>query len=441
MSSNGTHPFIEQVLRLATSRGASADALLRDSTVLTLSFESGRLKGSQLTQEAGLNLRVLVNGKVGIAGTTDLANAEDVVARAFASAAEGETVALALPAPADLPRVRTFDPQVPGYDVAALAALGHGVVKQLVRPGWQVGAGVERNVETQWFGNSAGQRYHQKGSAISASAEVTRVAGDDVLMAYDTLAETGRPADGELARLAQGIVTKIERAQTIVPAPEGRLPVMFTPEGMAAVLLPLRQALSGKSVLQGISPLGGKVGEVMFDPAFTMVDDPLMEGRVGSRPADDEGVVSRRLPLVERGRVCAFVYDLETAARAGTRSTGHGSRNTFGKPGISYSNLVIEPGPHDETAMLRAIGDGLIVDELIGVGQGNISSGAFSHPVALAYRVEGGQITGRVKDAAIAGNAFELLKHIKAIGRDAKWCGATRFIPPMVFDEVNVAGR
>ena len=441
MSRNGSHPFLEQVLQLATARGAPADALLRDSTVLTLSFESGRLKGSQLTQEAGLNLRVVVNGKVGVAGTTDLSNADDVVARAFASAAEGEALVLDLPPRSELPSVRTFDESVPGYDVAALAQLGNAVVAGLVRPGWQVGAGVERNVETVWFGNSAGQRYQQKGSAISASAEVTRVAGDDVLMAYDTLAQTGRPADQELERIVQGIVTKIERAQTIVPAPEGRLPVMFTAEGLAAVLLPVRQALSGKSVLQGISPLGGKIGEVMFDPSFTMVDDPLMEGRVASRAADDEGVVSRRLPLIERGRVCAFVYDLETAARAATKSTGHGARNTFGKPGISYSNLVIEPGPHDEASLLREVGDGLIVDELIGVGQGNVSSGAFSHPVALAYRVEGGRITGRVKDAAIAGNAFELLKRIKAVGRDAKWCGGTRYIPPMVFDDVNVAGR
>ena len=91
--------------------------------------------------------------------------------------------------------------------------------------------------------------------------------------------------------------------------------------------------------------------------------------------------------------------------------------------------------------LLRSLGPELSGDELIGVGQGNISSGAFSHPVALAYRVEGGQITGRVKDAAIAGNAFDLLKRIKAIGRDGKWCGATRYVPPMVFEDVNVAGR
>jgi len=432
---------IEQVLEQARARGAAADALLRDTTVLSLSFESGRLKGSAMSQEAGLNLRVVAGGRLGVAGTTDLAQAADVVARAFASAAEGETVDLDLPAGSALPEVETFDDHAAGMGVDGLAAIGRSVIARLARDGWQVNASVERHVELARFGNTAGQTHRQKGTAITVSADVTRVAGDDVLMAYDGVATTGMPAEDELDRIVRTIVTKIERGQTIVDSPSGRLPVYFTPEGMAAVLMPVRQALSGKSVLQGISPLGGKIGETLFDASFSMHDDPLLQRRVASRGADDEGVASSRRSLVERGVVRAFVYDLETAARAGTRSTGHGSRTTFGKPGISFSNLVIEPGTHDEESLLREVGDGLIVDELIGVGQGNVSSGSFSHPVALAWRVEGGRITGRVKDAAVAGNAFELLKRIKAIGRDAKWLGGTRQVPPMVLDGVNVAGR
>jgi PmbA protein len=81
------------------------------------------------------------------------------------------------------------------------------------------------------------------------------------------------------------------------------------------------------------------------------------------------------------------------------------------------------------------------VDELIGVGQGNVVSGAFSHPVALAWRVEGGELTGRVKDAAVAGNAFELLRRIRALGSEAKWLGGSRLVPPMVLDGVSIARR
>jgi len=61
--------------------------------------------------------------------------------------------------------------------------------------------------------------------------------------------------------------------------------------------------------------------------------------------------------------------------------------------------------------------------------------------VALAWRVEGGEITGRVKDAAIAGNSYDLLKHIRAFGSESRWLGGTRQVPPLLLDGVNVAGR
>jgi PmbA protein len=433
--------MLAHVLDLARRRGAAADALLRDQTTLTLKFESGRLKENALAQEAGLNLRVFAGGRFGIAGTTDLAAPDDVVARAFASCAEGEQLETALPRSGIVPVVETFDARAAGLSVADLATIGRAVVEPLQRPGWQVNASVDRIVETSTVANTAGQSVAWRASAVIVSAEVTRVAGDDVLMAYDTVAGAGVPDAAALDAVVRTIVTKIERSERVVEPPEGRLPVLFTPEGLAAVLLPVRQALSGKSVVQGISSLADKVGQPCFDPALTLTDDPLLDGRLGSRPADDEGVPSARTVLVEDGVLRAFVYDLETAARAGTLSTGHGHRTTFGKPGITFSNLLLAPGRLDEAALLGDVGDGLVVDELIGVGQGNVVSGAFSHPVALAWRVEGGAITGRVKDAAVAGNAFELLRRVRALGSEAKWLGGSRLVPPMVLDGVSVARR
>lgn len=433
--------MIEKVLERARTRGSAADTILRDSATLSLKFESGRLKESALSQEAGLNLRVFANGKVGIAGTTDLAALDDVVQRAFASAEEGEPLAAELPGKLPLPPVNTWDDRAAGLDVAALAAIGRALLEPLTRPGWQVGASVDRVVETLSFANTAGQIVSYRSTAVSFGAEVTRVAGDDVLMAYDGGATVGVPEAGELERLTRHILVKMARSEKIVDSPEGRLPVLFTPEGSSCVWMPIRMAVSGKTVLQGVSPLGGKIGEKLFDSAVTFTDDPTALGRVASRPADDEGVPSKPLAMIEQGVVRAFVYDLETAARASTKSTGHGARSTFGKPGISFSNTVLATGTLDEAGLLCEMKHGLIVDELIGVGQGNVVGGAFSHPVALAWRVDGGEITGRVKDAAIAGNAYDLLKNIRAFGSEARWLGGTRLVPPLLLDEVNVAGR
>ena len=438
--------MIEHVLQLAKRSGRfeGFDMLLRDEQQLSLKFESGRLKETALHQEAGISFRGVCRGRVGIAGTTDLAREEalaDLLARAVASAEQGEECALAFPGASRLPAIVVFDDQAAAADVDHLAALGHRVVERLKRPGWQVSASVDRYVETASFVNSTGQSFTSRATAIGVGAEVTRVRGDDVLMAYDDVTGTGLPGEAQLDGVASSIIRNIERGERVVEPPEGKLPVLFTPHGCAALLLPLHQALSGKTVLQGISPLGGKLGEALFDSALDLTDDPLMPGRVGSRPADDEGMPSARLSLIERGTLRAFLYDLETAARAGTASTGHGRRTTFGKPGISVSNLVIQPGAAGEAALLADMEHGLVVDELIGVGQGNVISGAFSHPVALAFRVDGGEIAGRVKDAAIAGNAYDLLKRIRMVGRDAKWLGGSRLVPPLLVDAVNVARR
>ena len=438
--------MIERVLQLARRSGRfeGYDLLLRDEQQLSLKYEAGRLRETAIHQEAGISFRGVCRGKVGIAGTTDLAHEEtlaDLLARAVASAEQGEACALAFPGPSMLPAVSVFDDQAAALDVEHLAALGGRVVERLKKPGWQVSASVDRYVETASFANSAGQSFTTRATAISIGAEVTRVRGDDVLMAYDDVTGTGVPSEAELDGVAASVARRIERGERVVASPEGKLPVLFTPHGSAAVLLPLHQALSGKTVLQGISPLGGKLGESLFDPAFEVTDDPLLSSRVGSRRADDEGMPSARLSLIERGTLRAFVYDLETAARAGAASTGHGRRTTFGKPTISFSNLVIKPGGANEAALLKEMGHGLVVDELIGVGQGNIISGAFSHPVALAYRVDGGEITGRVKDAAVAGNAFELLRRIRMLGSAAKWLGGSRLVPPLLLDAVNVAKR
>jgi PmbA protein len=438
--------MIERVMDLAARSGRfeGFDLLLRDEQQVSLRFEAGRLKETALRQEAGINFRGVARGRVGVAGSTDLAREEalaDLLQRAAASAEQGEECALAFPGPSRLPAVSVFDDRAAGLEVEHLAALGRRVVERLKRPGWQVSASVDRYLETANFSNSAGQGFTSRSTAVAVGAEVTRVRGDDVLMAYDDVTAAGVPSDAELDAIAGSILRRMERAERVVAAPEGKLPVLFTPHGCAAVLLPLHQALSGKTVLQGISPLGGKLGESLFDPGFDLTDDPLLSSRVGSRRGDDEGVPSAKLRLIEGGTLRAFVYDLETASRAGTASTGHGRRTTFGKPGIAFSNLVIRPGAATEAQLLAEMGHGLVVDELIGVGQGNIISGSFSHPVALAYRVDGGAITGRVKDAAVAGNAYELLKRVRMIGRDAKWLGGSRLVPPLLLDAVNVARR
>jgi len=442
--------MIDRVLESARARVDGADALWRREEQTAVSFESGRLKSVGISEEAGLNLRVLAGGRMGVAGTTGAKpDPAELVARARASAELGELVDLAFPnpSPQSLTPIPTFFDRTANASLAELIRMGRLLVERLARPECQVNVSVQREVADTAVGNTAGARGEYRATGIGVTAEITRIAGDDVLMIYDQYVGADLPSDADLETLVRSIETRLTAALKIVTPPDGALPVVFTPAGLAAVVLPLEQALSGKTVLQGSSPLAGKVGETLFDPRLSIFDDPLTPGRPSSRPIDDECVPSQATGLVEHGVVGRFVYDLETAARAKTQSTGNGRRGVFGKPQIRYTNVLFRGGD-DARPGQQALGggliadlqDGLIVDDLIGVGQGNVISGAFSHPVGLAYRVQRGEVTGRVKDAAVAGNAYDLLKRIGGFGNDGRWLGS-RFSPSLLLEGVSVARR
>jgi PmbA protein len=446
--------MIDELLARARGKVDGADALWRREVQTGVGFESGRLKAAGISEEAGLNLRVLSKGRMGVAGTTAAKpDPTALVDRARASAELGETVELAFPRanPQSLPPIPTFFDRTANASLDDLIRMGRLLVERLSRPDCVINVAVEREIQETAVGNSAGARGQYRATGIAVTADVTRIAGDDVLMVYDQYVGADMPTDADLEMLVRSVETRLTAALKIVTPPDGALPVVFTPAGLSAVVLPLEQALSGKTVLQGSSPLAGKVGTQLFDPRLSIVDDPLTPGRPVSRPMDDECVPSRCNALVEHGTVGQFVYDLETAARAKTESTGNGQRGIFGKPRIGYTNILFrmaDGGRQGATlptadlggGLIAGIADGLIVDDLIGVGQGNVISGAFSHPVGLAYRVQRGEVTGRVKDAAVAGNAYDLLKKIGGFGNDGRWLGA-RWSPSLLLEGVSVARR
>ncbi len=445
MSERDLEALLEAVRRRADIAGG--DALWRREERTSVGFEAGRVKAAAVTEEAGTNLRIVRQGRVGVAGTTAAdARPEDLLEKALASAELGEPLDLAFPGSAPLPHILTRGDHLANASLDDLKQMGRALVARLTREGCQVNVSIEREVSETRIGNTAGTAAAYQATALAVSAGLVRFTGDDVLMVYDQSVGADLPADGDLDALVASIQTRLELALRVTAPPEGALPVVFTPAGLSPILLPLEMSLSGKAVVQGTSKLADKLGERIFDPRFSLTDDPLVPGRASSRPCDDEGAPSRTLPLIERGTVRGFVYDLETAARAGTTSTGHGRRGVFGKPHIGFSNLVLGTRSGAGTpgalggGLLEGISDGLVVDDLIGVGQGNVISGVFSHPVALAYRVQHGEITGRVKDAAVTGNVYELLRTIGGLGNDGRWLG-TLWAPSLLLEGVSVARR
>ncbi|MBI4188535.1 MAG: TldD/PmbA family protein, partial [Chloroflexi bacterium] len=220
------------------------------------------------------------------------------------------------------------------------------------------------------------------------------------------------------------------------------LPVIFTPDGVAsALIMPFMAAFNGRTVLEGASPVGNKLNQPVFDARFSLWDDATLDYRPASYPCDDEGIPGQRTPLVKQGVVASFLYDLQTAALANTRSTGNGQRSRGGLPSPSPSAFVIDPGNTTFAEMVSDIKEGLVIEQLMGATQGNVLGGDFSGNVLLGYKVENGKIVGRVKDTMVSGNIYQLFKQIAAIGNESKWADGFLNTPPLYFSSVSVATK
>ena len=222
----------------------------------------------------------------------------------------------------------------------------------------------------------------------------------------------------------------------------GDLPVIFTPRGVSATLLhPLVSGFNGKNVANGSSPLADRWGEKIVDERISIFDDPLIPGASGSRPFDDEGVASRKHTLIERGVAGAPLLDLQTAGQLGKTSTGAAGRGLASSPSPGTSVIDIAAGDTNFDDMIAGVKDGLIVEALLGAGQGNELGGDFRANVSLGYRVENGEIVGRVKDTMISGNAYTALNDLAAIGSDGRWVRGGLYAPSIALANVSVSAQ
>jgi PmbA protein len=91
--------------------------------------------------------------------------------------------------------------------------------------------------------------------------------------------------------------------------------------------------------------------------------------------------------------------------------------------------------------MIKDIKEGIIVDQVLGLGQGNVLSGAFSNNVQLGFKIKDGKVVGRIKNVMIAGNAFEVLKDIAAIGDEARWVSGQYYFPHIYVKSLSVSTK
>jgi PmbA protein len=433
---------MEEILARAKKAAQTAEVYQVSSEETSVKFEANKLKQLQTNQSTSMALRVVNNGRIGYATSTGITNAARLVANAVETAEFGSIAKFQFPGKEKYPKVNIYDDTVNDITTKDIISLGKEMIEAVTgfSPGISCDGSVSRSIITVRLMNSRGGEAEFKKSYFGMGVEGMVVNGSDMLFVGESDSSCHPLTNPRM--VIDTVLLQLERARNQAKAPTKKMPVVFTSDGVAsALLLPLISAFNGKIVFEGASPLAKKQGQKTFDTALNVYDDPTIEYRPGSRPCDDEGVPSQRTPLIEKGIVKNFLYDLQTAALAGKKSTGSGNRGRGSLPSPSTSALVITPGKTTFDDMVTDIKEGLVVEQLMGAEQGNLLSGDFSGNVLLGYKIENGKLAGRVKDTMVSGNVYQLLKDIAAIGSETKWVGSFCQTPPFYCKGLSVSSK
>lgn len=438
--------MIEALLDKAKKTAEVAEVLYHESTELPISFEANRMKSINARESSGMALRIIKDGRIGLGYTTKLGEPGDLdalVESAVESAQFGATAQFTLPSIYTTNGVIIFDPAVEALSLDNLVALGTEALDLLRNHDEEFlcYVGASKRVSNVRLLNSHGGGTAYRKSVVSLGGSIVLTRGEDILSVGDYAVSCRAEMDPQA--VAQRIIQWVEAAREHGSVQIKHMPVLFTPQGLGSTLmLPLRQAFSGKTVLQGASPLGERLGEQVFDEKLSVYDDGTIDHAVGSSPADDEGIPLQRTPLVENGYVRTFIYDLQTAGLAGAQPTGNGERSPNSLPAPGYHNVVVDPGDAGSLDdLIGSIDEGILVEYTMGASMGNLFSGDFSGNVDLGYKIENGKLAGRVKDTMVAGNTYEALKNIAAIGSEPEWVGGSFYAPPILVADLSVSTR
>ena len=431
---------MEELLNKARKEAQQAEVFRVSGKRTEAVFEANHLKQIQTKESEGTALRLVKAGRIGFAATTRPDGLHDLLEMAVEVVSFGAEARFELPGPQSYSPITVYDPDMESLAEETMVQLGQSLIDRIREAESEIvcEGSVSRNTSRVEIINSYGGTASYQKSTCSIMVEGVLVRGTDMLFVGDHDRSCHPIITPD--RVAQSTLEQLERAKEIAVSPSGKVPVIFTPHGVASALIsPLTVAFNGKMVLRGASPLIDKKDEQVLAPQFSLFDDATIDFCPSASICDDEGIPSRRTALIEKGIVKNFVYDLQTAGEAGTESTGNASRSVASLPAPAMNALIIEDGNTGFDDMLAGIREGLVVEQLMGATQGNILGGDFSGNVLLGYKIENGRIVGRVKNVMVSGNVYELLKDGITIGNDSRWLGGAMKTPSIMCPSVAVA--
>lgn len=410
------YTLAEQVLRLARDSGAhQAEVSLSQDTGFAANVRLGEVETVERTNDQGVAVTVYMDQRKGTASTADLRpeSLRETVAQACAIAryTEADPASGLADAERMATRVMDFDLWHPaeidaGQGIAlALACEAAGLARDGISN--SDGASFSSGRSTAVYANSHGFFGAERSTHYSLSCSL--IAGKDQAMQRDYWYSTALAFDGLDPAEAIGRKAAERTAARLNPrsVKTGQYPVLFAPELARGLIGSFLGAVSGGSLYRHASFLQDSVGRQIFPDWLELYEDPHIVRGFRSAYFDAEGVATAASAIVAGGVIQRYLLGSYSARRLGLQSTGNAG---------GVHNLRVTSNAGDLQSLIKAMGTGLLVTELMGQGV-NTLTGDYSRGAA-GFWVENGEIQYAVDELTVAGNLAQMLPAIEAVGND-----------------------
>jgi len=429
----------EDVIRRCRAKGASeADVAASIDEGLSVNVRLGEVETVERTRDRGVSVTVYFGRRKGSASTADLdpTSIEQTVEHACAIARYTEED------PANgLPDVTLLAREIPAldlwhpWDITAEEAIRLGIEIEDAGRAFDPridnseGASVQVGASMTAYSNSLGFRGTERGTRHSLSCAL--IAEDDAGMQREYWYDTVRAA-GDFAPAAE--IGRKAAQRTVARLGARKLstresPVLFVPEVARGVIGHFLSAISGGALYRRASFLVDHAGKQIFPEWMQIVERPHIPRGHGSTAFDAEGVATRDSDLIKDGVLQRYILGSYSARKLGLQSTGNAG---------GVHNVVVGHGEEDFPALLKRMGTGLLITELMGQGV-SLITGDYSRG-ASGFWVENGEIAYPVEEITIAANLREMFQRIVAIGRDVD-PRSHILSGSMLVDRMTVAGE
>lgn len=437
----------EVALEEGQKKGVQVETYLLHDRELSIEVADAKVETLKQADETGMGIRVIKDGRLGFAFTSDLSlqavksSVQDAINISAYTAADEYNQ---LPAKVNTyPEVKIYDTETASMSLQDKIQMAMAV-EQAARQQDQRIRIIERSGYDDMeyctlIMNSQGLYAYEKGNFSGIYIFLVAEEDEDAQNGFSMM--TARSVrDLFPARVGEEAARNALRALNARSIQSGQIPVILDPYVSTRFSAIVASMVNAESVQKGKSMFQGKMGQKVASSLCTIVDDALMKGGIATSKFDGEGTATSRNVLVEKGVLKTFLYDHYTALKGGGSSTGNGNRGSFRSlPSVASSNFLILPGQQSPETMRAGIEKGLYITEVMGMHTANPISGDFSVGAA-GIMIEKGELTYPVRGATIAGNMSDFLQNIDAVGTDMRFYGA-KGAPSLRLKHISIGGE